>query len=248
MIFRTLVIAVWLAIGAAVLGGLYWAFLNTPESNVFTLSLSAALVALMLAIAALVANVAVLLALGKSFRESLPMGGRRVGWFVVTAAPVALLTWAIQGSEGWVAHKSGEISAWFIARFGWANPTPFFTVHNYLSVWLRWVALPVTAIALLSATLQHGTRGVMSSGWMRAAWHWRTLAIGTLAFVLLIALPWQAARWSQDRLPATWVQPAAAAARLSLIVLSVAIGTAIMIYATARQSTGTAAHGDQRRH
>ena len=245
MILRTLLIALWLAIGAAVVGGLYWGFLNTPESNVFTLLLSAALMVLMIAIAAVVVNVAVLMALESPFRTSLTMAARRLGWFVVTLIPVALLTWAIRRSDGWIAQRSGEISAWFIARFGWADPTPFFTAHNYLSVWLRWVVVPVAAIALLAACLQHGTRGAASSRWLRSAWHWRTLAISTVAFVALIALPWQAARWPQEQLPPTWVQPVVAALRLSLIAIAAAIGAAIMISATTKQSSRASVHGDQ---
>jgi hypothetical protein len=70
-VVNTLLIAAWLATGAAVVGGLFWAFLNTPESNVFTLVLSAVLALLMIAIAAIVVNVAVLVALDWPFRKSL---------------------------------------------------------------------------------------------------------------------------------------------------------------------------------
>jgi hypothetical protein len=120
-----------------------------------------------------------------------------------------------------------------------------FAAQNYLSVWLRWVLLPVTAIALLAAFLQHGGRGAASFRWIRSAWHWRTLVIATLAFVLLIALPSRAACWSQESLPPTWVQPAVAALRLSLVGVALALGAAVMICAAARQSTKATAHAGE---
>jgi hypothetical protein len=245
IIVKTLLIALWLAIGAAVLGGLYWGFLNTPESNVFTLVLSALLVLLMIAIAAIVVNVAVLVALESPFRSSLVTGARRIAWFVIALVPVALITWAILRGDGWIAQKSGEISAWFIARFGWADVSALFAAQSYLSIWLRWVLLPVTAIALLAAFLQHGGRGAASSRWIRSAWHWRTLLIATLAFVVLIALPGRAAYWSQENLPPTWVQPTVAALRLSLVGVAFALGAAVMIFATARQSIKATANAEK---
>jgi hypothetical protein len=107
-VVNTLLIAVWLATGSAVVGGLFWAFLNTPESNVFTLVLSAVLALLMIAIAAIVVNVAVLVALDWPFRKSLLTGARRIAWFMIALVPVALITWAILRGDGWIAQKSGE--------------------------------------------------------------------------------------------------------------------------------------------
>jgi hypothetical protein len=66
MIRRVLIIAAWLATGACGLGGLYWAFLNTTEADVFRLALSGALVLTMVLFTGFVVNVAVLLALGDS--------------------------------------------------------------------------------------------------------------------------------------------------------------------------------------
>jgi hypothetical protein len=244
MILRTLLIALWLAAGAAVLAGLYWLFLNTPESNVLMLTASAVLMVLMVLIAALVANVAVLLALGEALRTSIPSGARRIGWFMVAAVPVALLIWAINMGDAWVARRSGEISAWFIAQFGWADISPLFAFERYVSAWLRWVLLPVAALAALASLLRRGTDGPRRR-WLAATWHWRTLLIATLAFAILVALPWQAASWQPRGLPPTWIEPTVAALRLAMVAVLIAIGYAVIVMTATRQTVQGSTHVEQ---
>jgi hypothetical protein len=244
MIRRTLLIAVWLAIGAAVLAGLYWLFLNTPESNVLMLIASAVLVTLIVMIAAVVANVAVLLALGGTLKTSIPSGARRSGWFIVAAVPVALLIWIISMGDAWVARRSGEISAWFIAQFGWADISPLFAAHRYLSAWLRWVMLPVAALAALASLLHRGD-GEPRRRWLAPAWHWRTLLMATLAFVALVVLPWQAASWQPQGLPPTWIQPTVAAIRLATVAALIALGFAIIVMTVTRHTVQVSTHAEQ---
>ena len=69
------------------------------------------------------------------------------------------------------------------------------------------------------------------SSWASRAPHWRTLLVATLVFVLLFALPWQLTSW-RPQLPATWVEPAAAALRLGLVLLLGLVGAAVMIIAS----------------
>jgi hypothetical protein len=69
--------------------------------------------------------------------------------------------------------------------------------------------------------------------------------IATLAFIVLIALPWRATYWSQENLPPTWVQPTVAALRLSVVGVALALGAAVMIFATARQSIKATAHAEK---
>jgi hypothetical protein len=242
MIRRTLVIAVWLAVGAALLGGLYWLFLNTPESNALTLTASALLVMLIVATAAIVANVAVLLALGGTVLSSLRPATRYGGWFLAVAFPASAIVWAITLGESWTAQRSGEISAWFIAQVGWSDITPFFTAERYISVWLRWVLVPVASTALLASRLApaDGAR----RRWLAGIWHWRTLAIATLAFVMLVALPWRAAFWRTAGLPPTWIEPAVAVIRLTIVTMLIAIGFAVMVMASARQITQATNHAE----
>lgn len=240
MIRRTLLVASWLAAGAALVAALYWLFLNTPESNVLMLSVSALLVLLMIALAATVANVAVLIALGGPLGSSVAVGARRAGWCLVVAVPLAALIWVVLLGDAWVARHAGEISAWFIARSGWADITPLFTAQRYVSVWLRWVLLPVAALAALASFLRRDTDG--RRGWLRATWCWRTLLIATLAFVVLVVLPWRAAFWRPEGLPHTWIEPTIAAAKLAVVAALMAIGFAIMVVAAARHAFQSSHH------
>jgi hypothetical protein len=241
MIRRGALIALWLLLGAAAIGGLFWAFLNTPESNALMLALSALLLLAMVVECALVVNAAVLLANGDGFAASVAGGARRIHWFLVAAIPAALLIWAVLRGDAWVARHSGEINAWFIARFGWSDVSALFRAQEYLSVWIRWVLLPVTALAALAAMLRAGSAAPRL--WLRTAWHWRPLLIATVAFVVLIALPWRAAFWRPQNLPATWVEPAFAGVRLALIAITAAIGASVMLVAASDRtprSTGSA--------
>jgi hypothetical protein len=240
VIRRTLLVASWLGGGAAVLGAIYWAFLNTSESNVLMLVVSAVLAILMVAVAGVVVNVAVLLALGGALPASVKSGARRIGWFVVAAVPVAMLVWAIMLGDAWVTRRSGEISAWFIARFDWDDITPLFTAQRYFSTWLRWVLLPVAALAALTAILQRDA--AVAGRWLRATWHWRTLLIATLAFVLLVVLPWRAAFWQPQGLPPTWIEPTVAGIRLVFVATLMALGFAIIVVTTAMQTLQVSSH------
>lgn len=221
-------VAAWLAVGGAVLAGLYWLFLNTPESNTLTLAASVALTLAMVVAAAVFVNTAVLVALGGAWRAALASALAGVAWFVVAAIPVVSAWLIVTYADAWVARHSGEISAWFIARFGWADSTPLFVAQTWVSRWIRWVVVPVTSLSLLAALLRDGGRGLRSSRWLRRAWHWRTLALASLVFVLLFALPWQLTTWRPD-LPPTWAQPAAAVARLALVAVLGITGCAILV-------------------
>jgi hypothetical protein len=221
---------------------LYWGFLNTPEANLVMLTLSAVLVLLMIVVGAVVVNVAILLALGSPVRSSVATGARWSVAVVIACLAVLPLVWMINRGDAWVASRSGEISAWFIAKVGWADITPLFQTQMYLSVWLRWVLLPVTVLAALAVWLQHGGRAIGRARWLRAAWHWRTLVIATLTFVVLIAYPWRVATWRPQGLPATWIEPALAAVRLSAIAASMAVGAAVVIMTVARQTERMTSH------
>lgn len=240
MIRLTLIVALWLAAGAGLLAALYWLFLNTPESNVLMLIASALLTLLMIAGGAVVAGSAVLLALGGTLTASVAVALRRLWWPVAVAVPAALSLWLVLQVDAWVAQRAGEISAWLIARFGWADTTPLFTAERYVSTWLRWVAIPVAAVAGLAVLL--GGTGERARRWIRSAIHWRTLLVATLAFAILVVLPWQAASWRIGSLPPTWVEPVAASVRLALVAALIALGYAVIVVAAARRAAQDTSH------
>ena len=234
MIRRGLGVGVMLALGGALSAGLYWSFLNTPESNALMLGLSAMLVLATLVGAAVTINAAVLLARGASMRGALTSGLRAILLFLIAFAPLALGWFAIGRFDRWFTAHAGEINAWFIAQFGWADVTPLMRAELWTSRWLRWAVLPVTALSLLASLI--ASERSSRSGWLRRAWHWRTLAIATLVFVLLFALPWQLTAW-RPSLPPTWISPAVAAVRLGIVGVLCVAGAAVLVMVSVRDRT-----------
>ena len=227
MIARMVRLTVWLGLGAAVLSGVFWLFLSTPETNVLALGTSAALLILLLVLAALITNAAVLIGAGASVAASVARGLRGTAWFVVTLIPLALVWWALTVGHDWVVAHSGEINAWFIARFGWADVSALMTAEVWAVRWLGWVVAPLAAVSLLSALLHDGARGV-GGAWLRRAWHWRTLLLATIVFVLFFVLPWQLTTW-RPAVPATWIEPTVAGLRLFAVMLLSSVGAALLI-------------------
>ena len=228
MIRATFKIAGWLALGGATLAGLYWLFLNTPESNALTLTASSLLVLAISVGGAITVNGAVLLASGGGWGASIRSALLGIPWFVVATIPVIATWMVVSRGDAWIERHSGEISAWFIAQLGWADVTPLLRIEIWLSRWLRWVAIPIAALCLLAALLHDGARAVAGVRWLRRAWHWRTLLVATIVFVALVALPWQLTMW-RPALPATWVQPTVAGLRLAAVVVIGLIGCALLV-------------------
>jgi hypothetical protein len=242
MIGRLLLTALWLAIGVLVVFGLYWLLLNTPESNVATLIASLVLVLLMTMVSALFVNISLRIAGGTHIRESLSAAARSVHWVLVVAAPAALVWWAVLRLDRWLVDHSGEINAWLIARFGWADVGALFRAELWLSRWFRWSLIPLLALALLGALLDGGFSGAFAR-WRRAL-TWRSLAAAALSFIVLIALPLPLIDW-RPSLPPTWVQPATAAARLAIVAAMWITGAALLVLLARPQpsiSAGAGAH------
>ena len=239
MIGRVVRLTAWLLLGSTVLSGLYWLLLNTPETNALTLSASAALLVAILVVTALVVNAAVLIAGGTSFLASVAKGLRGTLWFIAVLVPLALVWWALTATQTWTTDHSGEINAWLIAKFGWANISPLLTTEMWVIRWLSWVVAPLAAVSLLAVVLDQGARG-FGERWLRRAWHWRTLLLATLVFVMLFVLPWQLTTW-RPALPATWVEPTVAGIRLLAVMVLWALGGALLVLLSVTGRTAPAA-------
>lgn len=200
-------------------------FLNTPESNAMMLLASAGWLLAILLVAGVTLGSAILTAASASISRAV----WGAPWLIVAIVPGALLWWLVQRADVWVGAHSGEVAAWFIARLGWADVSLLMRGLDYLSVWLRVVVAPLLTIALFAALLFRGRAALRQLWWIGRALRPRTLFVSTLAFALLVALPWQAAYWQIPGLPPTWVEPAAAGIRLLVIGLLITIGWAVMI-------------------
>lgn len=217
---RLAIITAWLFVGSALTAAVYWAFLNTPESTLLALITSA-----VLAIAALVSlgvtvNGAILMWSNGPSRPAL----RRALWRAPAVVPAALVVlavwWLVSLAETWVALRNGQISAWFIAHFGWADSSWLFTGIRYGAMWLRWVIAALLAVWLM-ATLVHGFKFRLSV---------IRVALASLWFAVLIALPWAyLAPWRPAWLPPTSAELAFAIVKLSIAATLVAAGVALVI-------------------
>jgi hypothetical protein len=231
VIRRGAAVATILLAGGVVTSALYWAFLNTPESNALMLALSALLTLGVIVSAATTVNASVLLARGASTYAAVVSGIRGAGWFVVALTLLVLMWIAVARVDRWIGEHAGEIDAWFIARFGWSDISALLQAELWMSRWLRWGMFPVTALSLLAALLTSERR--LRFAWLRRAWHWRTLVVTTLVFVLLFALPWQLTAW-RPSLPPTWIAPLVAAIRLGVALVLLATGAAVLVLASVR--------------
>ncbi len=240
---RLLLVGGTLAIGSVATAALYGFFLNTPDSNVYMLVASALLAAAVVGVTAVTVNAAVLLARGASARAALAAGSRGTGWFLIAVAPLVLAWWVIGRGDDWLISRQGEVNAWFIAQFGWADITRLLQAEVWVSRWLRWAVLPVLTLSLLAALLTSEAR---RSGWWRRAWHWRTLLVTTAVFIFLFALPWQLTGW-RPQMPPTWIEPAVAGLRLGVVFLLALIGAAVMIIASVRPVPGGGSGASNRR-
>jgi hypothetical protein len=232
MIRRVANVAAILASGAIVSALLYWTLLNTPDSNAIVLAISALLVVLMVVSVSIAVSAATLVARGVSTRAAIGRAPRSAGWFLIAFTPLVLAWIAIGRFDRWVLDHQGEINAWFIARFGWADIAWLLRAETWASRWLRWAVVPVMCVSLLATLLTSETR----TAWLRRALHWRTLLVVTTAFVLLMALPWQLTAW-RPQLPPTWLQPTLAAVRLGAAFVLGTTGFALLVVFAARDRT-----------
>lgn len=215
----------WVLAGGLLTGAAYWAFLNTPESTMWALVLSAALAIVSLSLLAITVTGAMLVWSNGSSRDTLRRAVARVP-VIIPAALIVWLVWLLVGRvTGWVSANSGQISAWFIARFGWSDVSALFSAINWTAWWVRWVLAPMIGLSVLAGVVR------------RAASPLR-LAIATLWFLLLVAAPWfYLAPWRPAGLQPTVVEPVFIAAKLALTALIMTVGVALIIREAARGSS-----------
>ncbi len=218
-----LVSSVWTLAGAAVAAALFWGFLNTPESTVFTLALSAVLVLAMYAV--LAATVAGALTGWQDGWRALPMAAAARG--VVTCLPavvVVLAMWWVVGQWlSWLTAHSGEISAWFIATLNWADVQPLLRGVEGASQWLRWVVVPFAALVWLGDALAGNWRPSR-----RSASPVRLALVTAIAAATVWAPLTYLIYWKPPGLPPTWVEPVFAVAKFAAMAFLGAMGWSLI--------------------
>lgn len=238
-------VVAWLFGAGMLSAALYWAFLNTPDSNVPMLGASALLFMLsMLTGAYGVAVAAEVLLHGGWSRAHFRRGATALPQLLACVAAAALLFWATLVLARSLDERSGEISAWFIATFGWADVSGLLIAVDWLLAWVRWVLGPVAGLALFvhwrraelgAPSRMQGTPDlvVLADQARRPARRvgvgLRALVLATVAFAVLVYLPWRYGFWPLSGLPPTWVEPAVAGARITVVLLLMTTGVALMM-------------------
>ncbi len=225
---RTLAATVlWLLGGAALAGTAYWQFLNTPESTIWSLGLSAGLVVGCVAIVSITLGAALLAATGGWSRETL----RRALRGVLACVPPLLLVlaawWGATQAVAWLDRSSGQISAWFIATLGWSDVTGLFTTAGWLAAWVRWVGAPVAALVWWRSILTTSWRP--TGGLVRRMLSPLRLGVATLAFAIFFWAPWTyLVPWRPSAVPTTAELPFVAL-KFGLSAVLGALGAAILV-------------------
>ena len=209
-----------LLIGAGVTGGLYWAFLNTPESTVWALLASAVLLAAALLTAGVTINAAILMWADGPSRPAVVRAARLAPSAIPAAIVVVSVWWLVAYVETWIAMRSGPINAWFIARLGWEDMSWMFAGISYAAAWARWVLAAWLAVWLM-ATLMNGGKHRVSI---------RRVLFASVWFVLFVALPWRyLVPWRPDGVPPTSLEMAFTVTKLALAAAIIATGAALII-------------------
>ena len=232
---RLALATIWILAGSALTAGVYWAFLITPESTIWTLMVSAALALVALALVGLTASGAIAMWWHGASVTSLRRAATSIPGVVPAALIVLLVWWLANGAETWIAMRSGQISAWFIARFGWDDMSWLFAAVGYVADWFRWVLAALLALSLMAGFVAIGWRALTQAAWFRRALRPRAIAAATLWFGALIALPWiYLVPWRPASLPPTSIEFAFIVAKLSIAAILFAIGAALMVYEASR--------------
>ena len=153
MITRVLTVAGWLIAGHALLGALYWVFLQIPESNAWMLASSLLVLLAAMWLAGLIQMTAILaFAVDGPMRGALAAAVRRA-WLVVLPVAVVAAAWGLtDAAASWHARYAGQIDAAIIARTGWTR-----------TGWLHETAAWVLAPDFWSAMLDCSAIGVATS-------------------------------------------------------------------------------------
>jgi hypothetical protein len=232
---RLALATLWVLVGSVISAGVYWGFLITPESTVWALMASAVLAALALALVGLTASGAIAMWWHGASRNGVRRALRSIPGVVPATLIVWLIWWLAHRVEVWITMRSGQINAWFIARFGWDDMSWLFTAIAYAADWFRWVIAALLALSLMAGFVAIGWRALTQWAWVFRALRPRTVAAATLWSVALIALPWvYLLPWRPQNLPPTSVEFAFIVTKLSVSAILFAVGAALVAYEASR--------------
>jgi hypothetical protein len=226
---RLLAIAGWLAIGHAVIAGLYWLLLAIPESNVAMLAASALTAVAAVLVFGWVEAVALLACQADTRPRELPRRAVAKVPGVWLGAALFVVVWFLVAHAGalWDARR-GEIDAWLMAQFGWPNTGWLHTAFRWLLAFVQFLCLSVS-VALASAFAVAGFTGVGGTRWLRNAVSLRRLLALAGVLVVFFWLPLQAVNWRPGWLAANWQETTFVVFKLGALYLIANLGWALVL-------------------
>ena len=233
MLYALLTIVAWLALGHAVLGGLFWALLQVPESNAFMVALSALVATLFVLVAAGVEVFALL-----SWRRDATLAVRvsrtvrALPPFLVSLVVFGGVFWLTARAGDWLSAHRGEIDAWLIAHLKLVRSAPIHATLGWLLWFIRYGLGLSLALTLLAEVAGSGWRTITRPAWLRASLRPRRVALVALWMFAFVWAPWQAVYWRPTSLPPTWLEPAFIAVKLLVIYLLANVGWALVLRTT----------------
>jgi hypothetical protein len=235
VISRLTAILAWLAAGHALLAGLFWLLLATPESNAAMLAASA-LIAMSMTLLYGWVEAAGLLAwreatapwkqAGRAFRAT-------PGVWVGTTLFVLIWYLAAHAGTWWIANR-GEIDAWLTLHFGSTNPFIVDRTEKIVLAVVQFLGLSL-ALSLAAALMNDGYRAIASARWLRSGISPRQLLLLAAALFVFVWLPWQAVNWHPKWLKPNWQEEAFVTAKLGAVYLLANVGWAQALGAAARK-------------
>ncbi|MCX6552351.1 MAG: hypothetical protein NTY02_15340 [Acidobacteria bacterium] len=232
---RFAAIVAWLVTGHLLIGGLYWLLLQVPESNVFMLTASLLIVVAATLLVGAIEQVGLrACSPAEPFRAALAPSIRR-SWLVIFPVVLFTIVWyATAHVELWSSAHAGEIDAWIIAKLGWTKTSGLHTTIDWFIAFVRYGIGVALAVALMASLAVNGVRGALDAGWIRRGCSWRLLLTATVALFVGFWLPWQQVYWRPASLPATWIQPAFATAKLVLLFVAANVAWAVILFVASR--------------
>lgn len=232
---RLIAVLAWLTAGHALLFGLFWLLLSTPESNVAMLATSAAC-AMLLTVAFGWVEAAGLLA-WRAEAAPWKVAGRAFGRApgVCLGAALFVAAWYLVGHAGaWWSDHQGETDAWLMLHFGKADTTMLHKGVRDLLLVLQFLGLSL-ALSLAAAVVGDGYRAVASTRWLRGGLSPRQLLLLAAILFVFVWLPWQGVDWRPSGLKPNWQETAFVTAKLGLIFLLANLGWAQALGVAARR-------------
>lgn len=193
---RLVLVTLWLMLGHAVAGAAYVGLVQTPDSNLLMLALSA-----LLAVIALAALVTTSLSAARgleAFEQPWRVWRRLPAMLpgvIVAVAVIGTLCWAAGAFEQWWLARAGQVDATAIVVGDVTGTTWLHTVVRWLVAFIQWVIVPVWLATVLAWAAGYGTRHVISMKWLLASLRPRVVLVALIAVVVLVWLPWQYAYW-----------------------------------------------------